>query len=111
MNLNKEPYYKMYVGDCRKILKTFPDEKFQLMVTSPPYWGVRDYKHPKQIGFGQSLDEYLKELKKVWKEVVRLLLPDGKVAVNIGNIYYSELDEKENHCQFSVINLESIQQL
>ena len=94
MNLNKEPYYKMYVGDCRKILKTFPDEKFQLMVTSPPYWGVRDYKHPKQIGFGQSLDEYLKELKKVWKEVVRLLLPDGKVAVNIGNIYYSELDEK-----------------
>lgn len=94
MNLNKEPYHKMYVGDCRKILKAFPDEKFQLMVTSPPYWNVKNYKHPTQIGFGQSLDEYLKELKKVWKEVVRLLLPDGKVAVNIGNIYYSELDEK-----------------
>lgn len=84
----------MYIGDCRKILKSFPDERFQLMVTSPPYWDVRDYEHPMQIGFGQTLYEYLEELMKVWKEVVRLLLPDGKIAVNIGNIYYSKPDEK-----------------
>jgi len=64
------------------------------MVTSPPYWNVRDYGHPDQIGFGQTLEEYLSELKNIWAEVVRTLLPDGKIALNIGNIYYSEPDEK-----------------
>lgn len=88
--------YKVQTGDSRKILKTLPDEKFQLMVTSPPYWNVRDYEHPSQIGFGQSLPKYLEELMKVWKEVVRILLPDGKIAVNIGNIYYSKSDEKRS---------------
>lgn len=94
MNLKNKLYHKMCIGDCRKILKSFPDEKFQLMVTSPPYWNVRDYEHPMQIGFNQTLDEYLEELMEVWEEVVRVLLPDGKIAVNIGNIYYSEPGEK-----------------
>lgn len=63
------------------------------MVTSPPYWNVRDYGHSKQTGFKDTLQQYLEKLDKVWKEVVRTLLPDGKIALNIGNIYYSEPDE------------------
>ncbi len=89
-----ETFHKVIFGDSLKILKTFPKETFQLMVTSPPYWNVRDYGVPEQIGFGESLETYLTRLNSVWKEVVRTLLPDGKIAVNIGNIYYDREDEK-----------------
>lgn len=85
--------HTIYFGDSAEILKTTPKNTFQLMVTSPPYWNVRDYGHPKQTGFKDTLQQYLEKLDKVWKEVVRTLLPDGKIALNIGNIYYSEPDE------------------
>ena len=85
--------HKIIFGDSVKVLKTFPDNIFQLMVTSPPYWNVRDYGHEKQIGFKDTLPRYLNKLNEVWTEVVRTLIPDGKIALNIGNIYYSEPDE------------------
>jgi DNA modification methylase len=86
--------HKIYIGDAGSVLKKLPDNFFQLMVTSPPYWNVRDYGHKGQIGLNDSLEEYLNRLNEVWKEVARTLLPDGKIALNIGNIYYSELGEK-----------------
>ncbi len=86
--------HQIIFGDSAKALKAFPENTFQLMVTSPPYWNVRDYGHQEQIGLNDTLKEYLDRLNKVWKEVVRTLLPDGKIALNIGNIYYSEPDEK-----------------
>lgn len=86
--------HKICIGDAKTALKTFQDNFFQLMVTSPPYWNVRDYEHNDQIGLNDTLKEYLERLNKVWQEVVRVLLPDGKIALNIGNIYYSEPDEK-----------------
>jgi DNA modification methylase len=64
------------------------------MVTSPPYWNVRNYDHPLQIGYHDTLEEYLDKLDETWKEVIRVLLPDGKLALNIGNVYYSEPGEK-----------------
>ena len=85
---------KIYIGDSYKILSKLPDNFFQLMVTSPPYWNVRDYGHKDQIGYYDSLDEYLFKLKKVWKEVVRTLLPDGKIAIDIANTYYNKDSEK-----------------
>lgn len=85
--------HKIIFGNSAKVLKTFPENTFQLMVTSPPYWNVRDYGHPNQIGLNDSLQEYLNKLNGVWKEVVRTLMPDGKIALNIGNIYYTEPDE------------------
>jgi len=86
--------HKVYIGDAETVLKKLPDNFFQLMVTSPPYWNVRDYGDKKQIGRYDTLEQYLKRLDDVWKEVARTLLPDGKLALNIGNIYYSEPDEK-----------------
>ncbi len=86
--------HKVYIGDAEIVLKKLPDNLFQLMVTSPPYWNVRDYGHKDQIGLKDTLPEYLGRLNRVWREVVRTLLPDGKIALNIGNIYYSEPDEK-----------------
>ncbi|MFH0914217.1 MAG: site-specific DNA-methyltransferase [Chloroflexota bacterium] len=85
--------HKIYIGDAETIFKTMPDNFFQLMVTSPPYWNVRDYGHPDQIGRKDTLEQYLERLDGVWREVVRTLLPDGKLALNIGNIYYSEPGE------------------
>ena len=90
----KPTTHKIYIGDAETVLRKLPDNFFQLMVTSPPYWNVRDYGYKEQIGRGDSLEEYLEKLNRVWKEVVRTLLPDGKIALNIGNIYYSEPDEK-----------------
>ncbi len=87
--------HKIFFGDAKSVLqKHVASESIQLMVTSPPYWNVRDYGHPLQIGYNDSLEEYLAKLDEVWREVVRVLLPDGKLALNIGNIYYSEPGEK-----------------
>ena len=90
----KDTTHKIYIGGAETILKKLPNNFFQLMVTSPPYWNVRDYGHKDQIGLNDTLEEYLDKLNGVWAEVVRTLLPDGKIALNIGNIYYSEPDEK-----------------
>ncbi|PIU15114.1 hypothetical protein COT20_02125 [bacterium (Candidatus Gribaldobacteria) CG08_land_8_20_14_0_20_39_15] len=90
----KTTTHKIYIGDAETTLKELPGNFFQLMVTSPPYWNVRDYGHKEQIGKNDSLQQYLGRLNKVWQEVARTLLPDGKIALNIGNIYYSEPDEK-----------------
>ncbi len=85
---------KIYIGDSYEVLKKLPSNYFQLMVTSPHYWNVRDYGHKAQIGFYDTLDAYLARLKPIWQEVVRTLLPDGKIALNIANVYYNEPDEK-----------------
>ncbi len=81
--------HTIYFGDAANVLRQkMPSESVQLMVTSPPYWNVRDYGHPGQIGYGQTLPQYLESLHAVWREVVRVLIPDGKLCLNIGNIYY-----------------------
>ena len=61
-----------------------PDESVNLIITSPPYWTLKDYDVEGQIGLGSSsYDYYLSELNKVWKECVRVLAPDGKICINI----------------------------
>lgn len=86
--------HKVYFADSRELLKDIPSETIQLVVTSPPYWNARDYEHKLQIGYNQTFDEYAGSLMKIWEESVRVLLPDGKIAVNIGNIYYNKDGEK-----------------
>jgi len=92
---NTVNHHRIFFGDARTVLRDYvAADSVQLMITSPPYWNVRDYGHPDQIGYPDTLDEYLNKLDEVWQQVIRVLLPDGKLAVNIGNIYYSEPDEK-----------------
>jgi len=73
------------------------DCSIQLIITSPPYWNVRDYKHRKQIGFNDTYEEYLRKIKNIFKECVRVLLPDGKISLNISNIYNFELTQKRTY--------------
>jgi DNA modification methylase len=61
-----------------------PDDSVNLIITSPPYWTLKDYDNDDQIGTGSSsYDSYINELNKVWAECVRVLAPDGKICVNI----------------------------
>lgn len=65
-------------------MSAIPDESVHLIITSPPYWTLKDYDVDGQIGKGSSsYDYYLGELNKVWKECVRVLIPDGKICINI----------------------------
>lgn len=65
-------------------MSMIPDNSVNLIITSPPYWTLKDYDVEGQIGLGSSsYDYYLNELNKVWKECVRVLAPDGKICINI----------------------------
>lgn len=74
-------------GDCRKILATLDQESIQCCVTSPPYWGLRDYDHPDQIGAEASPEKYVDNLVAVFKEVRRVLKKDGTFWLNVGDGY------------------------
>ncbi len=76
-------------GDVRDVLPTFPDETFQSVITSPPYWGVRDYGVKNQIGAERDVNDYVRSLVKVFTEVRRVLRSDGTFWLNIGNTYTS----------------------
>ena len=74
-------------GDCRDILKTMPDQSINCCVTSPPYWGLRDYGVNGQIGLEQTPDEYVAEMVAVFREVRRVLRDDGTLWLNLGDSY------------------------
>ncbi len=84
----------LYIGSAGEELTKIKDSSIQLIVTSPPYWNARDYKHHKQIGYNDTYEKYLIKMKKIFEEYVRILLSDGKIALNIGNIYNFELAYK-----------------
>lgn len=75
------------IGDCRDVLKQLPDKSVQCCVTSPPYFGLRNYNHPDQIGLEQTPDEYVLHLVEVFREVRRALRDDGTVWLNLGDSY------------------------
>jgi DNA modification methylase len=74
-------------GDCRETLKTLADESVNCCVTSPPYWGLRDYGNSAQIGQEKTPDEYVAELVAVFQEVRRVLRDDGTLWLNLGDSY------------------------
>lgn len=74
-------------GDCLEVLKTLPDESVDCCVTSPPYYGLRDYGVDGQIGLEETPEEYIDKLTAVFHEVKRVLKNDGTLWVNIGDTY------------------------
>ena len=77
-------------GDCRETLKNLTNSSVQMCVTSPPYYGLRDYGGEKnQIGQEQTPEDFIDELVKVFREVRRTLKDDGTLWLNIGDSYYN----------------------
>lgn len=62
-------------------------ESVHLVVTSPPYWSIKDYGNENQIGFRDTLPDYYKRLNKVWKQCIRVLKPSCRLCINIGDQY------------------------
>jgi DNA modification methylase len=78
---------RILVGDCRTMLATLDAGSVQTCVTSPPYFGLRDYGHAGQIGLEQTPDAYVAELVAVFREVRRVLKDDGTLWLNLGDSY------------------------
>lgn len=77
---------QILTGDCREVLRTLPDESVHCVVTSPPYWGLRDYGTP-GIGLEPTLAEHMAELVGVFCEIRRVLRKDGTLWLNYGDAY------------------------
>ena len=79
--------FKLHEGDCLSSLKTMPDESVACCVTSPPYFGLRDYGHEGQIGLESTPDDYVTKIVEVFREVRRVLKKDGTLWLNLGDSY------------------------
>jgi len=85
-------WHKIIIGDSR-CMKGVADESVHLIITSPPYWQLKDYGNGKQIGFNDSYEEYINNLNLVWKECHRILHKGCRLCINIGDqfarsVYY-----------------------
>jgi modification methylase len=77
-------FAKIFIADSRSMAE-LKDASIDLAVTSPPYWQIKDYHAPGQIGHGQSLHDYLRDLYRVWRECFRVLRPGSRLCLNIGD--------------------------
>ncbi len=77
----------LYVGDALDVLRSLPDGLVQCVVTSPPYWGLRDYSVDGQIGLEATPDKYVAKMVEVFAEVRRVLRDDGTLWCNLGDSY------------------------
>ncbi|MBL7083863.1 MAG: thermonuclease family protein [Candidatus Aminicenantes bacterium] len=85
-------FHKIIIGDSRW-MKEVPSESVHLVITSPPYWQLKDYGNGKQIGFNDSYEEYINNLNLVWNECHRVLHKGCRLCINIGDqfarsVYY-----------------------
>ena len=74
-------------GDVREVLKTLDNESVQCVVTSPPYWGLRDYGVDDQLGLEATPEEFVENMVDVFREVKRVLRNDGTLWLNLGDTY------------------------
>ena len=79
--------YKLHLGDCLDHLEFMPDNSVNCCVTSPPYFGLRDYGMDGQIGLEQTPEEYVAKMVEVFREVRRVLRDDGTLWLNLGDSY------------------------
>lgn len=79
----------IFQGDALTVLRRLPSRSVRCVITSPPYWGLRDYGIDKQIGLESTFPEFLHRLVEVFSEVKRVITDDGTLWINIGDSYTS----------------------
>ena len=82
-----DPDFTLYQGDALDVLRGFRDASVHCCVTSPPYWGLRDYGHDGQIGLEETPEAFVEALVDVFREVRRVLKPAGTLWLNLGDSY------------------------
>lgn len=87
LKLEQNEELRVLTGDCMKILPTLDADSIQCCVTSPPYWGLRDYDHEDQIGSEVTPELYVQNLVEVFREVRRTLRQNGTLWLNVGDGY------------------------
>lgn len=87
VDLHTSSNIKILTGDSKTVLPDLLPDSIQCCVTSPPYWGLRDYDHPAQIGAESSPEDYVRNLVEIFRHVKRVLRKDGTVWVNVGDGY------------------------
>jgi DNA modification methylase len=92
--VNAQPYYEdesvtLYLGDSLTVMRNLPDSSVNCVVTSPPYFGLRDYGVDGQLGAESSPAEYVENLRALFSEVRRVLADDGTLWLNLGDSYSS----------------------
>lgn len=78
---------QIWIGDCRETLRLLPRQSVHTCVTSPPYFGLRDYGHGEQIGLEPTPDEFVAAMVEVFREVRDVLRDDGTLWLNLGDSY------------------------
>lgn len=78
---------KIIQGDCLEVLRPLPNESVNCIITSPPYWALRDYGVAGQLGIESTYEEYINKLCNIFDEVKRVLKDDGTCWVNLGDTY------------------------
>lgn len=86
---------KILQGNCLDKLKELPNQSINTCITSPPYWGLRDYGEDKQLGMEDTPEEFVNNLVEVFREVKRVLRDDGTVWLNLGDSYCGTNHKKE----------------
>lgn len=105
----KECLDRVFTGNCLDVLKTLPSNKIQTCITSHPYWGLRDYGNKKQLGLETTPEEYVANMVKVFREVKRVLRPDGTLWLNLGDSYAgggragNNVEYKKKHNNFGKV--------
>ena len=89
--------HDLYLHDARTFA-ALPPETVQLVVTSPPYWTLKDYReHPDQMGYIEDYEHFLAELDKVWRMCFSALVPGGRLVCVVGDVCLSRRKNKGEH--------------
>jgi len=87
--------WEVFCGDAKTVLDDLPASAFSCVVTSPPYYWLRDYDVPGQTGMEESVDDYVSTISSVMDQVLRVLTDEGVLFLNLGDTYYSGKGESQ----------------
>lgn len=97
--------HRIIPGDCIESMRTLPDASVHCCVTSPPYWGLRDYGHDGQIGLEATPEAYVARMVEVFREVRRVLRDDGTCWLNLGDSYHNLRTHKNGGAPTNTVHL------
>jgi len=92
--------FTLHIGDAHDKLAEMPSQYVHCCVTSPPYWGLRDYGVDGQMGLEATVEDYVENMVKVFREVKRVLRDDGTLWLNLGDVYAGYWGKKYAHKPF-----------